>query len=55
MTVPMQAISSLVRATHMPKESAFELIWDWCFEMGWPDVTEEKLEGFWSSRKQILN
>jgi hypothetical protein len=44
MTDPMQAVSALVKATHMPKESAFELMQDWCFEMGWPDVTEEELQ-----------
>jgi hypothetical protein len=37
----------------MPKESAFELMQDWCFEMGWPDVTDEQLEEFWSERKVI--
>jgi hypothetical protein len=46
-SVPIEAVESIVRWTELSKEEIFALINDWA-----PEVSDEELERMWRSRPQ---
>lgn len=46
MTIPIEAVSALVRCTELSKEQIF-----WMINETWPEVSDEELEAMWRARQ----